>query len=946
MLLGLLAVEFPNPVPQTTVVDTLWPGEDQKASKNNLGVVLHRLRARLPTDVEIRTEGNNYRLVAEPDQLDATLFRQLLQQAETLTSEPAEAITAAGVLDNALALWRGLPYQPFSEDADGFVVAAAVLAEEKRHAEELLVDALLDAGDVNRAVALAAGHADCEPFRERRWGQLMRALYRSGQQAEALRAAQRARSVLADAGLEPGPGLLQLETEILNQDPQLDPAGDAGLVDRPVPSEVARHRPSSVPSRVPLLATRPAAVPTMSGRFVGRADELSNLSDTINDHRWVSLVGAPGVGKSRLLNRCVLSEADRPVIWIDATEMGIEDIVGRLAEIVGLGPSDEPLPGIAEALNPTPVLLVFDNVAELPELPAVIQSLLLDNGLLHIAVTSRTPFDVANETVFPVGGFEVDEAAAFVASVVAGDNTVSDADRSSIQTLVDSVGTSPLVLQLLVGQLQVATIEEVLTDLTESLLPLGAPIEAALTWSINRLDSDTLELYRQMGVMAGWCSAADLAGIIGLSPSEARHRLKQLIDVGLVRSSQANAMSSTSTRYRQDLSMRTHARLLLAEAGRLETCEAAHAEYFATMAIDAGLTITGPDEPDAVDYLNRVSDDLQLAFDRLVESGRHHRAADLVLALDEYTFFRLEYSKLEWQDRLVTLATLSDHPGYARLLATAALSAWVRDQLGPATDLADQAIAIAEQQQEPIPIPSIRAKLNAAAAAQDLQASAHLMEQVIKLSNEGGNDREISDTAVNQVLGYTYLGATDEATVAAHRAIQTAQKSMNPTSLSWAKCGLGYSLLPVRPESAAASFSEAFRLAKTVQNRWIVAIACSGLATAARLSNRPEEAAGLLASLLDIWLALKKESFLARTLDETALTLADLGHNDSARTLLSWTSSFSADVLILPEDRRRLHRLRKDLTPPLLPDLVTPENVVTQARELLRTTGISESTIL
>ena len=65
---------------------------------------------------------------------------------------------------------------------------------------------------------LAAQH----PLREHFHAQLMLALYRCGRQAEALAAYQRARDVLvAELGVEPGPGLRELHQRILSADPAL-----------------------------------------------------------------------------------------------------------------------------------------------------------------------------------------------------------------------------------------------------------------------------------------------------------------------------------------------------------------------------------------------------------------------------------------------------------------------------------------------------------------------------------------------------------------------------------------------------------------------------------------------------------------------------------------------------------------------------------------------------
>ena len=69
---------------------------------------------------------------------------------------------------------------------------------------------------------LEAAVADA-PLRERRWGQLMLALYRAGRQGEALGAYQRARSLLADElGVDPGPNFAVSRAAIVAQDAALD----------------------------------------------------------------------------------------------------------------------------------------------------------------------------------------------------------------------------------------------------------------------------------------------------------------------------------------------------------------------------------------------------------------------------------------------------------------------------------------------------------------------------------------------------------------------------------------------------------------------------------------------------------------------------------------------------------------------------------------------------
>ena len=104
--------------------------------------------------------------------------------------------------------------------------------------------------------ALRSALAD-NPFRERLWGQLMLALYRSGRQADALETFQEARRVLADElGLEPGPELRRLQEAILAHDPAI-----AAVPCRPqAPRQPSRRR-----------RRRSSAARTSSARVAGPA---------------------------------------------------------------------------------------------------------------------------------------------------------------------------------------------------------------------------------------------------------------------------------------------------------------------------------------------------------------------------------------------------------------------------------------------------------------------------------------------------------------------------------------------------------------------------------------------------------------------------------------------------------------------------------------------------
>jgi DNA-binding SARP family transcriptional activator len=98
----------------------------------------------------------------------------------------------------------------------------SALLEELARARDALLDARLASGEHREVVALLHELTTAEPLHEHRWEQLMFALYRSSNQAEALDAYARARTVLVEEyGIEPGPGLQDLHQRILTADPAL-----------------------------------------------------------------------------------------------------------------------------------------------------------------------------------------------------------------------------------------------------------------------------------------------------------------------------------------------------------------------------------------------------------------------------------------------------------------------------------------------------------------------------------------------------------------------------------------------------------------------------------------------------------------------------------------------------------------------------------------------------
>ncbi len=227
-LLALLALEAGKVVAADRLIDSLYGEQLPQRADNALQLLVSKLRQVFKvggvSGQVIVTQAPGYLLNVPPEDVDALRFVTLVADGRELLGAEEHGKTSS-VLREALGLWRGQALAEFA--FDDFALGQRVRLEEVRlSALEDCIEAELELGrHLEVAGELAKLVAD-NPLRERPWGQLMVALYRSGRQADALRAFQEARSHLADElGLDPGPELRRLEAAILAQDLALAPAG-------------------------------------------------------------------------------------------------------------------------------------------------------------------------------------------------------------------------------------------------------------------------------------------------------------------------------------------------------------------------------------------------------------------------------------------------------------------------------------------------------------------------------------------------------------------------------------------------------------------------------------------------------------------------------------------------------------------------------------------------
>ena len=215
-ILSMLGLHSGSVVPAHTLFELLWGEDPPRTAAKALQTHISSLRRTLG-DGFVLTEGAGWTLAAS--EVDAQLYRSAarLGRDAVATGDMSQAVAR---FEEALILWRGVPELPDGQRATSektqWIESHAALVEDRADALLATGRAAEIIGDLEAAVAEA-------PLRERRWGQLMLALYRAGRQGEALGTFKRARSRLAaELGIDPGPELRRLETAIVAQDASLD----------------------------------------------------------------------------------------------------------------------------------------------------------------------------------------------------------------------------------------------------------------------------------------------------------------------------------------------------------------------------------------------------------------------------------------------------------------------------------------------------------------------------------------------------------------------------------------------------------------------------------------------------------------------------------------------------------------------------------------------------
>ena len=607
--LAILALHVGRIVPSDHLIEALWGDQAPAAVRNGLQGLASKLRRTLGSPDLVAMRNDGYALELTPDDIDIGRFERRAAEGRALAAQGALA-PAAELLAEADAVWRGDPLADFAYEqfASGPI---ARLSESRLAVAEERLDIELQLGLHHRAIVELEQLVATHPLREGLRGLLMLALYRAGRQADALRIFQEGRELLGEElGLEPGPELRRLESAILTHDPTL------------------AAPESAAPAPRPIATVGSAGIPEALTPLVGRDAEVRDLKALLDEHRFVTLVGPGGVGKTRLaleVGRAVAEGLSFGGHLVELAPVG--DPAGVPAAIASALDLSDPN-RLAELIGDQDRLIVLDNCEHVITAAAeVAEHLLRRCPGLRLLATSREGLRISGETIWPVpplaAGDAIDLFVTRARSAGAAIELADDHDRviADICTQLDGL---PLAIELAAARTRAFPITQIaarlddrfrlLTGGSRTALPRQQTLRAVVDWSYELLFEDEQRIFERLSVFPGGCdldAAEQVCADDAIAAADVADHLHALVEKSLV----VAVPVAGGLRYTQLQTLAQYGSERLAERGDAVRIRNAMGAHFARLCSQSAAAFTGDQQRSWLTAIDRDHDNLRAALD-------------------------------------------------------------------------------------------------------------------------------------------------------------------------------------------------------------------------------------------------------------------------------------------------------------------------------------------
>lgn len=419
-------------------------------------------------------------------------------------------------------------------------------------------------------------------------------------------------------------------------------------------------------------------IPATTTSLIAREEEIALVREYLSkdDIRLVTLMGPPGIGKTRLSiesARALLQDFPDGVFFVPLSLLDDPNSIAS-AIIQALGymerGNNSPEDQLKESIGEKQMLIVLDNCEHLIEgVASIASSLLSACPRLKMLATSRESLRIPGEWLYLVPAFDIpidsdtinlDNASAFPALMLFVER--GRAVRSDFKLTTDNIQTIaaicahldglPLVIELIAARMRLMSPQTLLERLSGQLVltadGMRAPSERqktlqnAIDWSYNLLSVHEQKLFMYLSVFSGGFALADAEAIFARSFTEKSvpELLALLLDKSLIRRA---AKETSQDHFEMLVTIQEYARERLAQSGEEIDIRNRHLTYFLDLAQHANPELYGPHQLEWLSRLDARRENLRSALDWAIETKPAESALQMVRKLDWFWFIRSDH---------------------------------------------------------------------------------------------------------------------------------------------------------------------------------------------------------------------------------------------------------------------------------------------------------------
>jgi predicted ATPase/transcriptional regulator with XRE-family HTH domain len=638
----------------------------------------------------------------------------------------------------------------------------------------------------------------------------------------------------------------------------------------------------------PALSQQPRSnLPATFTSLIGRDKDIAAVQDYLTnpDIRLVTLIGAPGIGKTRLsIASASQSLADFPdgVFFVALAPLDQPSLLpSAIAQALGYVEKSD-LPDekrLMEGIGNKRMLFVLDNCEHLIEdVAPLAASLLSACPRLKILTTSREALRIPGEWLYSVPALDMPKEFSIVdietisefpalvlfaerARAARSDFALNAENIRAVASICSQLDGLPLAIELIAARVKTLSIEQIAARLDDrfALLTSGSRIapsrqqtlRATLDWSYELLTETERELFRQLSVFVGGFTLDALESVALLDSNQSiLDALSRLVDKSLLLVEQQD-----QPRYRFLEPIRQYARDKLSETRGSNLIQDRHLHYYLRVAEETEPYLFGAGQQDWKNRLELDHDNLRVALAWSLESNQFEAGLKMAGALAWFWHGKGHLSEGNlWLEKILASGIGNQGKERAKALrASSILSTGTGDY--------------------------IRARAFA--------------ESSIKLYREIGDNRSAGLVLADLGASLHWDGKEEEAIESLEESLRLLRATGERWGIAYALSWLGDTWFRMGDiERAATSWEESLRLTEELGDDYLMGWSLGGLADVARLRTDYKRATGMFKESLSLYQSSGNKFGPPFSMEALALVAVALGNAKRAARLWGAASAW------------------------------------------------------